>query len=318
MAAMTTDMPTPRSPRAPRIALETTLLVHGVPRDSARDLARALAKIARDEGAEPALVGVVGGRAIVGMNDDELAALLDAGAADVPKLNTGNLGPALFRKSHGATTVSATMELAARAGIAFFATGGLGGVHPRFDHHIDISADLGAFTRFPVAVITSGVKSILDIAATRELLETLGICVVGFRTDDFPAFYMRKADTLPHSPPVGKVDARFDDVAELARFIRFELARSNRGIIIANPIPPEHEIAHADWRRWMAEAEGRVHVGIAGGGGGGGGGGRSVTPRLLEALHEVSGGATLRANIALIQSNVRLAAQLAAHAAARS
>src|SRR5207244_2595768 len=138
---------------------------------------------------EPALVGVVDGRAMVGMSDADLDTLLRAAAADpasVPKLNTGNLGPALFNKQHGATTVSATMELAARAGINIFATGGLGGVHPGLADHPDISADLSAFTRFPVAVVTSGVKSILDIAATRELLETLGVCVVGYQTDDFP------------------------------------------------------------------------------------------------------------------------------------
>ncbi len=283
---------------SPRVALETTLLVHGVPSDSSRGLAKRLSDICRAAGAEPAIVGVVGGRAIVGMTDAELEVLLAAGAKNVAKLNTGNLGAALFRKQHGATTVSATMELAARAGIGLFATGGLGGVHNRYDKQLDISADLGAFSRFPVAVVTSGVKSILDIAATRELLETLGVCVVGYRTDDFPAFYMPKND-------VGaQVDTRFDDVDALARFIRFELARANRGIVVCNPIPTEHELTLTDWKRWLAEAEGRAHAA--------GASGRGVTPAVLSALHEVSNGATLRANIALVESNTKLAAEIAA------
>src|SRR5262245_38651784 len=146
--------PTPHS-RPPRVALETTLLVHGVPPESSRGLVRKLGEICRGVGAEPAIVGVVDGRAIVGMSDADLETLLSVGPAHVPKLNTGNLGPALFRKSHGATTVSATMELAARAGVSVFATGGLGGVHKGVAP-LDISADLFALTRFPVAVVTSG------------------------------------------------------------------------------------------------------------------------------------------------------------------
>lgn len=293
-----------------RVALETTLLVHGVPPEAGRALARHLAEICRSEGAVPAIVGVVAGRAVVGMTDSELEQLLAAAAGPkgpgaISKLNTGNLGAALFRGDHGATTVSATMELAARAGVHVFATGGLGGVHPTragAAPHFDISADLGAFARFPVAVVTSGVKSILDVAATRELLETLGICVVGYQTDDFPAFYMRRVDDPAIA--VGPVDVRFDDARDLARFIRAELARSGRGIVVCNPIPESHEIALADWKRWLAEAEGRAHArGISG---------RAVTPAVLGALHEVSGGATLRANLALVESNTRLAARIAA------
>jgi pseudouridine-5'-phosphate glycosidase len=162
---------------------------------------------------------------------------------------------------------------------------------------LDISADLFALTRFPVAVVTSGVKSILDVAATRELLETLGVCVVGCRTDEFPAFYLRRLDG------VNKVDARFDDVAELARFVRFEMARTNRAIVICNPIPAEHEVAPNDWDRWLAQAESRANAG--------GAAGRDATPAVLSALHQISGGATLRANIALIESNTRLAAEIA-------
>lgn len=305
-------------PRA-RVALETTLLIHGVPPEAARPLADRLSAIVRNEGAEPALIGVIDGRPIVGMTNSQLDRLLavasdpaNGGPKSIPKVNTGNLGPALFRGRHGATTVSATMELAAAAGVRVFATGGLGGVHPTLAGsapHFDISADLGAFARFPVAVVTSGVKSILDLAATRELLETLGICVVGYQTDDFPAFYMRRCDKSS-GPAVGPVDVRFDDVEELAAFIRFELDRAGRGIVVCNPIPVEHEISPIAWRRWLAAAEGRVHAM--------GASGRAVTPAILAALHEVSDGATLKANIALIESNARLAAQIAARIRSQS
>lgn len=286
-----------------RVALETTLLLHGVPRPSARDLAHRLATVVRAQGAEPALVGVLSGRPIVGLNDQQLDALLNA--ARVQKVNTANLGVIMSRAEHGATTVSTTMELAAGAGVSVFATGGIGGVH-RPPAQNDISADLIALTRFPVAVVCSGCKSILDIAATRELLETLGVPVIGYQTDAFPAFYLREAP----DPGVGPVDARFDEPSEMARFVRRELARTNRGVLICNPIPVEHELHLADWRRWLSQAEQSPRVQQAGA--------RDATPALLGMLHELSGGATLAANIELVVSNATLAAQLAAAIAQHS
>jgi len=277
------------------VALETTLLVHGIPVAGAQAFHQELEGIIRGEGATPALIGVVSGRAVVGMTPDELAALVEDGT--VPKANTSNLGTYLYRGAHAATTVSATMEIAAAAGVRIFATGGLGGVHLGYEQRLDISADLGAFTRFPVAVIASGVKSILDVASTRELLETLGVPVIGFQTDRFPAFYRRDGG-------VG-VDARFDDVGDLAAYIRHELARTGRGILIANPIPTEHEIDADQWEQWLARA--RAHAAAQGSSG------RDATPVVLGALHEISGGATLRANLALVKSNARLAARIAAH-----
>lgn len=278
------------------VALETTLLIHGVPRSESIGLASRLFDSVRRGGATPAVIGVLHGLPTVGMTDAELRILLDA--SDVPKANTANLGVLMHRKSHAATTVSATMELAAGAGVEWFATGGLGGVHKGFGEHLDISSDLAAFTRFPVAVVTSGVKSILDVESTREALETLGVTVVGFRTDRFPAFYRRE------SAGGAGVDARFDDERDLASFVRFEMARTGRGVVVCNPIPEEHEIGEADWARWLGEAEGRAMAA--------GAMGRGVTPAVLGALHEVSGGATLRANIALIESNAALAGRLAA------
>ncbi len=277
------------------VALETTLLIHGVPRSESLGLASRLFEAVRAGGAEPALVGVVAGVPTAGMTDAELRTLLDAD--DVPKANTANLGVLMHRGSHAATTVSATMEIAAAAGLMWFATGGLGGVHKGFGERLDISSDLAAFTRFPVAVVTSGVKSILDVESTREALETLGVTVVGFRTDSFPAFYRRV------SAGEAGVDARFDDERELAAFVRAEMARTGRGIVVANPIPAEHEIGEREWACWIGEADWRAAAaGVAG---------RGVTPFILGALHEVSGGATLRANLALVESNAALAGRLA-------
>lgn len=280
-----------------RVALETTLLVHGVPREAAVGLWREIQRVVRGEGAEPALVGVVKGRAVVGMGEAELMALLEAPAGSVLKVNTANLGVVMSRGGDGATTVSATMELAAKAGVKVFATGGIGGVHPGYGSSFDISSDLAALARFPVAVVASGVKSILDVAATREALETLGVPVVGWKTDAFPAFYLRQTE-----PALG-VDARFDDVAELGAFVRMELARTGRGVVVANPIPEEHAVPVEQWEMWLRQARAAVEAA--------GFRGRAVTPALLAALHEASGGATLRANIELVKANAGLAGRIA-------
>ena len=231
------------------VALETTLLLHGVPKGQGRPLNDELASIVRANGGTPTTIGVVHGVPIVGLTDAELDTLL---AADkVSKSNTANLGLFLHRKQHAATTVATTMELAAAAGVRVFATGGLGGVHRGYASHLDISADLAAFTRFPVAVVTSGVKSLLDVAATRELLESLGVPVVGYRNDDFPAFYQRSLSTSGNGP---KVDARFDDVHDLARFVHAEMTRTKRGVVVCNPIPSSDEIPTAQFETWLAQA----------------------------------------------------------------
>ncbi|GAB4553884.1 MAG: pseudouridine-5'-phosphate glycosidase [Phycisphaerales bacterium] len=276
------------------VALETTLLVHGVPASSAPGLHRELRSICRDEGAEPALVGLVSGRPTVGVSEDELALLLEQGTS-VPKANSANLGVLCHWGSHGATTVSATMELASGAGVHVFSTGGLGGVHKGYGCHLDISADLGAFTRFPVAVVASGVKSLLDVASTREALETLGVPVIGYRTDAFPAFYTRDSGQ--------QVDARFDDAETLAAYLRYELDRTGRGVLVCNPIPENDELDPDAFAGWLERAEDEAEDrGVTG---------RGVTPFLLARLHELSGGKTLEANLALVRSNVRLGARLA-------
>ena len=276
---------TPRS-----VALETTLLCHGVPREGSVALARDLDCAIRGEGADPCVIGVLGGRAIAGMTDEEVARLVDL---EAPKLNTSNLGMALGAPNRcGATTVSATMEIAAAAGVRVFATGGLGGVHKGA---LDVSADLAALTRFPVAVVCSGVKTVLDVEATREVLETLGVPVIGFDTDAFPAFYLRGSEA--------SVDWRVDEVDALARTIRNELERTGRGVVIANPIPAEDELDRERLAGWIAEAEDAANTqGVRA---------RDRTPFILGSLHDLSRGATLAANISLVLCNARLAAQLA-------
>ncbi len=278
------------------VALESTLLLHGVPPESARPLAEELSQIVRARGAHPALVAVVGGIPTVGVSNDELDLLLSA--ERVPKANSSNVGALMHRKSHAATTVSTTMEFAAAAGVRVFATGGLGGAHKGFGESWDVSGDLAAIARFPVAVFASGTKSILDVVSTREMLETLGVPVVGFRTDRFPAFYLRESGA--------GVDATFEDPDDLARFVGAELSRTGRGIVIANPIPIESELDRGSWDRWLSQAQGELA----------GASGRDITPRLLASLHRLSSGATLRANLALVKSNALLAAEVARELAA--
>ncbi len=283
---------------SPAVALETTLLLHGVPKSSALDLHRGLSSICLEHGANPGLVGLLDGVPTVGITEDELNGLLKEDS--VPKANTSNLGVLRYWGANAATTVSATMEIASCAGLSVFATGGLGGVHQNLFSgeatcNLDISADLAAMSRYPVAVVSSGVKSILDVVATREALESLGVCVVGYRTDRFPAFYSRSSDA--------GVDARFDDPDALASFLRMELNRTTRGVLVVNPIPEQFEIPDRQFGEYVEQATAEATAS--------GATGRSVTPAILDALHRISGGKTLEANIELVRSNTALAAQLA-------
>ncbi len=277
-----------------RVALETTVFVHGLPRDDAAERAAEIADDVRGAGGDPTLVGVIRGRPVVGMSPAELEELLQS--ADVRKLNSSNLGLAMSRAWDGATTVSATIELAASRGIRLFATGGIGGVHRDLGARLDISADLAALSRFPMAVVTSGAKSILDVPSTREILESLGVPVVGFGTDEFPAFYLRGV-------PEGSVgiDARFDDASDLAAFIRSELTRTGRGVVVCNPIPEGDALDPSQLARWLEQSEEESNAS-----------GAARTPEVLGRVHEISGGATVRANIALLRSNARLAGRIAA------
>ncbi len=271
------------------VALETTLPLHGVPRGRAEGLCADLARAVESAGARAAFVAVLGGRGVVGLASDELKALLAAG--DIPKVNSANLGVVAFRGAHGATTVGTTVELAAGCGVRVVATGGIGGLHRGYGSRLDVSADLLALARFPVAVVCSGVKSLLDVESTREALEALGVPVVGFGTDRFPAFYLRESGA--------GVDGRFDDEGDLAAFIDAEMCRTGRGVVVANPAPAAAAIDPAEWGAWLALAEKKVAVT-----------GRGATPALLAALHEVSKGKTLEANVALAVGNAGLAGRV--------
>ena len=259
---------------APVVALESTLISHGLPRPDNLELAHEVEEIVRGEGAVPATIGMVGGVPKVGLDAGELE--LMAMSEGIPKLSARDLALAAARESHGATTVAATAHLAARAGIKLFATGGLGGVHRGARESWDVSADLATLARTPVAVVCSGVKSILDVSATLEHLETLGVPVAGFRTLRFPGFYL----TDSGSP----LDWAVDSEEEAARAIVAleELGPEGSGFVVSNPLPEEEQLdpdLHDRALRLGLEELERKDVR-----------GKKVTPFLLDSFREETGG----------------------------
>lgn len=275
------------------VALESTLLAHGLPAPDNRAAADELEAAVRAEGAEPATVAVLDGRAHVGL----AAAQLDrvcAGGLD--KLSVRDLGPAAGLGRSGATTVAATAWLARLAGVEVFATGGLGGVHRGARETWDVSADLAALASTAVLVVCAGVKSILDIGATLEVLESASVPVIGFGTDRFPAFYRRDSG-IP-------VPWRLDDPAQVATVWRAHRAvGSGSGMVLAQPVPEADELDAALHERLLAEGLALLtRRGITG---------KDVTPALLEHFHSASAGASLATNIALVRANARLAAEVA-------
>ncbi|MGH3090013.1 MAG: pseudouridine-5'-phosphate glycosidase [Rubrobacteraceae bacterium] len=278
----------------PVVALESTLISHGLPRPDNLLLAREVEGIAREEGAIPATVGVIGGAAMVGLEDEELELL--ASEDDIPKLSARDLPIAAAKRSHGATTVAATAHLAGMAGIKLFATGGLGGVHRGESR--DVSADLMALSGAPVAVVCSGVKSILDVPATLQYLETLGVPVVGFGSESFAGFYLTDSGCA--------LDWSVEDEREAAAVIRAmpELGFEDAGLVISNPVPPElqlHPTLHEEVLQSGLKDIERL-----------GARGKEVTPFLLARFHERTGGESLAVNKEIIRRNVRLAARIAA------
>lgn len=279
--------------RRPVVALESTVIAHGLPRPMNLETARELERIIRDAGAIPATVAIADGQAIVGAN----AALLERLATEdgVAKVSTRDIAPLLADPSRlGATTVAATVEIAARAGIEVFATGGIGGVHREAERTFDVSADLRAIASHPVCVVCAGAKLVLDLPKTLEQLETLGVPVVGFGTDEFPAFYVRSSGLpLAH---------RVDEAGSAVRVVRAQLDRG-AGIVIAVPLPEaaalDRSEVEAEIARALADAERRGVQGPA------------VTPFLLGALGELSEGRTLAANVALLRRNAEFAAAVA-------
>jgi pseudouridylate synthase len=274
----------------PVVALESTIISHGLPRPDNLRVAREIEETVEVAGAVPATIGMIGGRLVVGLSDAEIEHL--ATTDDVVKLSVRDLAPASMRKVDGATTVAATAMLAARAGIPVFATGGLGGVHR--DAPYDESADLFTLASTPIAVVCAGVKSILDVGATLERLETLGITVLGYRTDRFPGFYLRDSGF--------GLDWSAETPAEVAAVLRARV--SDAAVLVANPLPLDEQIDPALHDRVLAEGMAGLSRGrIAG---------KDVTPYLLAHFHAATGGASLAANIRIILRNAELGARIAA------
>jgi pseudouridine-5'-phosphate glycosidase len=278
----------------PVVALESTILSHGLPPGRNLDVARRLERVVRDGGAVPATIAVLDGRVVVGLSPAELERVC-APDAGLDKLSLRDLGPAVGLGRSGATTVASTSALAAAAGIGMFATGGLGGVHVGAARSWDVSADLGVLAKVPTVVVCSGVKSVLDIPATLEVLETNSVPVLGYRTDDFPAFYLRSSG---HA-----VGWRVDDPKQAAAVVAAHRAYADSGVLLANPIPEASEMDKELHDRLLAEgltlvAEQGVH-------------GADVTPVLLEHFHTASAGVSIDANEALVLNNAKLAAEVA-------
>ena len=276
----------------PVVALESTLIAHGLPFPTNLETAHRLEAVVRAEGATPATIAILGGRLKVGLTDAELEYLARGG--DVRKVSRRDLPIVVARSGDGATTVAATMWIAARAGIEVFATGGIGGVHR--GQPFDVSADLPELARTPVAVVCAGAKSILDLPLTLEWLETWGVPVIGYGTDEFPAFYTRSSG-LP-------VDVRADNPQAVAEIIRAkrDLGLSS-GVLIVAPVPAEAELPADVMEAAIAQALVAAETqGIRG---------KALTPFLLAHIAAVTGGNSLRANVALLENNAAIAARIA-------
>ncbi len=280
--------------RRPVVALESTIITHGMPHPTNVATAREVEAVVRKHGAIPATIAVIDGRIRIGLSARELDWL--GTARDVMKLSRADLAFALVTGRHGSTTVAATMICAARAGIEVFATGGIGGVHRGVETSFDVSADLDELAHTPVAVVCAGAKAILDLPKTLELLETRGVPVVGYRTDAFPAFWSRDSGLA--------TPLRLDEPAAIAALMRTRRALAlDGGMLVANPVPVEFEIRRdeiaAHIATAVAEAAQRRITG------------KRVTPFLLERLAVLTDGRSLATNIALIKNNAALAAAIA-------
>ncbi|HVO39778.1 MAG TPA: pseudouridine-5'-phosphate glycosidase [Spirochaetia bacterium] len=278
----------------PVLAFESTIISHGMPYPRNLETALAAEQIARGIGAVPATIAVMDGRIAIGLSKQQLERL--AREKDVLKISRRDVAWALSRRRIGATTVSATMLAARLAGISVFSTGGLGGVHRGALDTFDISADLSELASTSVLVVSAGAKAILDLPRTLEVLETLGVPVLAYRTDEFPAFYSRSSG-LPLS-------LRIDSPAEAAAaFVAQRRLGLPQGMLVANPVPPEWEIPRDTMDRWIQSAmDDLARRQISG---------KAVTPFLLSRIVELSDGKSLETNIQLFHSNVRLGAQIA-------
>ncbi len=276
------------------MALESTIITHGMPFPQNLDTARRIEATVREAGAVPATIAVLSGQLHVGLENAQLDAL--ARARDVAKLSRADLAACIAKGGTGATTVAATMIAAHHAGIAVFATGGIGGVHRGAEHSFDISADLYELAKTPVTVVCAGAKAILDLPKTLEVLETLGVPVIAFGQDSLPAFWSASSDLA--------APLRMDDPDSIAHA---HVARAALGLrggqLVANPVPTQDEIAQAAIAPLIAQATAEAEAqGITG---------KPLTPFLLARLHELTAGRSLATNVALVLNNARLAAKIA-------
>jgi len=292
--AMTTEIALALEANVPIVALESTIISHGMPYPQNIESARTSEHVIREEGAIPATIAIIGGKIKIGLDDDELDYF--GKTKGIVKASRRDMAMILARKMDGATTVATTMLCARLAGIKVFATGGIGGVHRFAQETFDISADLMELANTEVAVVCAGAKSILDIGLTLEYLETQGVPVIGYKTSDFPAFYTRKSGFA--------VDYRSDSYAEIALALKskWELGLKG-GMVIANPIPVEFEMDPD----YINEAIDRIvalafEKGIKG---------KEMTPFILSNLHELTGNKSLYANKELVYANARVAANIA-------
>jgi pseudouridine-5'-phosphate glycosidase len=286
--------------RRPVVALESTLISHGLPRPRNLDVAHEIESTVRAAGAIPATIAVVGGEARVGLDEAALEAI--ASGADVVKCGVRDLAVVTARGGDGATTVASTAHLAARAGIGVFATGGLGGVHREARDTWDESADLETLARVGIAVVCSGIKSILDVGATLERLETLGVTVLGYGSDRFAGFYLHDSG----HPAPWRVDTPGEVAAVLAA--RRELGTADRAVLVANPLPLEEQLDPELHDRVLAAGlAAAADAGVAG---------KEITPFLLDYFHRETTGASLAANVRLVSRNAELGARIAVAASA--
>ncbi|MFD4633423.1 pseudouridine-5'-phosphate glycosidase [Streptomyces sp. NPDC058284] len=295
MLVVSDEVQTAVAERRPVVALESTIIAHGLPRPRNLQVAEELEAVVRDEGAVPATIAVLDGIPHVGLAEGQLARVADEDG--IRKLGHRDLPLAVATGASGATTVSATALLAARAGVRVFATGGLGGVHRQWTLTQDESADLGLLARTRITVVCAGVKSILDVAATLERLETLGVAVAGYGTDRFPGFYLADSGH--------PVDWTLRTPGEAAEVMRAQdgLGGPGSALVVANPVPRDEQLDPALHARVLAEALDECEErGITG---------QAITPFLLEQLVRRTRGASLEANLAAVRGNARLAGRIA-------
>ena len=280
------------SEQRPVVALESTVIAHGLPRPQNLETAHRLQEVVRESGAVPATIAIIGGRLTVGLSDDEIALLAER--SDIRKISTRDIPVAVAQGWNGATTVASTTWIAHRAGIKVFATGGIGGVHR--GALPDVSADLPELARTSIVVVCSGAKIVLDLPATREWLETHAVTVAGYQCDELPAFYSRASGL--------RVDVRADDADAVAGI--FSAQRSlgiESALLLGVPVPAKFEVPAEELQVVLTTAlEDAEWKGITG---------PELTPFLLRQMAERSGGATLRANVALLENNARVAAAIA-------